>query len=237
MSELAEMQKRTAPETVSVQNEHLQTVVSSADGAKVLKDIDSAITEYENDTQTKEKTFLGNLAKILGAKKYGSNSQYATFEAVSGKVFTIRLANHNTKVSTFDNHEENEGVSIVVTAQENNGVTNDGEAHIVEFFYDAIKLRKADGKPLVEILKSIKRTLYSGEYKDNTGLAQREEVNIPEFLRTSDGTVYGWSANGKIYLTPKGINPNTPVACQFNDSACCIFLIIAAIIGFTAARV
>ena len=46
---LAEMHKqKKAPETVSVQDEHLQTVVSSADGAKVLKDLDSAITEYEN---------------------------------------------------------------------------------------------------------------------------------------------------------------------------------------------
>ena len=39
--------KRTAPETASVQQEHQPTVVSSADGAKVLKDLDSAITEYE----------------------------------------------------------------------------------------------------------------------------------------------------------------------------------------------
>ena len=38
---------RTAPETASVQQEHQPTVVSSADGAKVLKDLDSAITEYE----------------------------------------------------------------------------------------------------------------------------------------------------------------------------------------------
>ena len=187
MSELAEMQKRTAPETASVQEEHQPTVVSSADGAKVLKDLDSAIKEYENKSNH-PKTLLGDIAKVLGAKKHGSNSQYATFEAVNGRVFTIRLANHNAKVSTFDNHEEDEGISIVVTAQENNGVTNDGEAHVVEFFYDAIKLRKADGKPLVEILKSIKQALYSGEYKDNTGLAQREEVNIPEFHRVFHGS-------------------------------------------------
>ena len=188
MAELAEMQKRTAPETVSVQDEHLQTVVSSADGAKVLKDLDNAINEYEKDIKTKEKTFLGRLAEVLNAKKHGSNSQYATFEAVNGKVFTIRLANHNAKVSTFDNHDENEGISIVVTAQDNNGVTNDGNAHLVEFFYDAIKLRKADGKPLVEILKSIKQALYSGEYKDNTGLAVREEVNIPEMMTVFHGS-------------------------------------------------
>jgi hypothetical protein len=78
--------KRKAPETVSVQDEHLQTVISSADGAKVLKDLDSAITEYENDTHTKEKTFLGRLAKILGATKHGSNSQYATFETMNGNI-------------------------------------------------------------------------------------------------------------------------------------------------------
>jgi hypothetical protein len=169
--------KRKAPETVSVQDEHLQTVVSSADGAKVLKDLDSAITEYENDTHTKEKTFLGRLAKILGATKHGSNSQYATFETMNGNIVTIRLSNHNARVSTFDNHNEQEGISIIVTAQDNNGVDNDGTAHVVEFFYDAIKLRKADGKPLVEILKSIKQSLYSGVYKDTTGLAEREEVN------------------------------------------------------------
>ena len=169
-------EKETAPETASVQEEHQPTVVSSADGAKVLKDLDSAIKEYENKSSY-PKTLMGDIAKLLNAKKHGSNSQYATFEAMNGKVFTIRLANHNATVSTFDNHNEDEGISIVVTAQENDGITNDGKAHIVEFFYDAIKLRKADGKPLVEILKSIKQALYSGEYKDNTGLADVQEVN------------------------------------------------------------
>ena len=179
--------KERALETVSVQNEHLQTVVSSADGAKVLKDLDTAIAEYENDTRTKEKTFLGNLARVLGAKKHGSNSQYAAFEAMNGKVVTIRLSNHNAKTSTFDNHGESEGISIVVTAQDNKGITNDGDAHLVEFYYDAIKLRKADGKPLAEILKSIKQALYSGEYHDTTGLAERQEVN--ELFRKGEGAI------------------------------------------------
>ena len=31
------------------------------------------------------------------------------------------------------------------------------------------------------------------------------------FLRTPDGTVYGWTVGGRIYLTPAGVNPNTPV--------------------------
>ena len=67
-------------------------------------------------------------------------------------MFTIRFANHNAKVSNFDDHGETEGISIVVTTQDNNGINNDSNAHVIEFFYDAIKLRKADDKPLVEIL-------------------------------------------------------------------------------------
>lgn len=42
----------------------------------------------------------------MGAKQEGSNSQYATFETKNGRIVTIRLANHNAKVSTFDNRSE-----------------------------------------------------------------------------------------------------------------------------------
>ena len=230
--------RKSAPETASVQQEHQPTVVSSADGAKVLKDLDSAITEYENKS-SHPKTLLGDIAKVLNAKKRGSNSQYATFEAVNGKVFTIRLANHNAKTSTFDNHNEDEGISIVVTAQDNTGITNNGNAHLVEFFYDAIKLRKADGKPLVEILKSIKQALYSGEYVDTTGLAEREEVNLSDaeyqivyhgsgakfdrfdhsFMGTGEGAqAYGWGTYvtqvegiGKTYAEQISYNNNEPL--------------------------
>ena len=180
-----------ALETVSSQNEYQQTVVSSASGAKIINNLDNLAKSLENEPKTKEKTFLGALAKALDAKKHGSNSQYATFEAKNGTVVTIRLANHNAATSTFDNHEENDGISIVVSARENNGITNDGKAHVTEFYYDAIKLRKADGKPLVDIVKSIKQSLYSGEYKDTTGLAQREEVNakdVPEFMTVYHGS-------------------------------------------------
>ena len=213
MSELAEMQKRTAPETASVQKEHQPTVVSSADkrkksletalqedetsfkgtaissdnGTKVLKNIDKAIEEYENKgNQTK--TFIGDLANALDIDAKDKSSKYETFEAKNGKVFIIRISNHNATVSNFDNRGEGNGISIVVSRADNAGITNDGDAHLVEFFYSDKKLKTAEGKPLVEILKSIKQALYSGEYKDNTGLAQREEVNIPEFHRVFHGS-------------------------------------------------
>lgn len=148
---------------------------------KLVKGLDKLITKYgEKSSQTK--TFLGDIARELRATNHGSNSQYATFDIVNGKIVTIRLADHNAKVSTIDNHDEEEGISIVVSAKGNLGIANDGKAHVVEFFYDAIKLRKADNKPLFEILKSIKQSLYSGEFKDNTGLAEKDEANRIEDL-------------------------------------------------------
>lgn len=182
MRELAE--NANALETASVQNGHQPTVVSSASGAKVIKEIDNLIKELQN-VSNYPKTILGDIAKALGAKKHGSNSQYATFEAKNGVIVTIRLANHNAATSTFDNHGEDNGISIVISARDNTGMNNDGRAHVTEYYYDAIRLRKAEGKPLAEIVKSIKQSLYSGEYKDTTGLAQVEEVNpenVPELM-------------------------------------------------------
>ena len=170
--------KKKAPETDSVPDEELQrTAISSANGAKILKNLDDLIDRYEKNQETKEKTFLGTVAAALGINMPDKSSKYATFEAMNGKVFSLRLSNHNAKVSNFDNYGESEGISIVISSQKNKGAVNDGNAHVVEFFYNAIKLRRADGKPLVEILKSIKQALYSGEYMDTTGLADVKEAN------------------------------------------------------------
>lgn len=205
--------KKSASETASPDNQDHHTVVSSADGAKVQNDLDNLVKEYENSKGNKPNTFIGDVSKALGAKRQGSASEYASFETKSGKIVTIRLSNHNAKVSTFDIHNEADGISIVVTPKENNGIANDGNAHVTEFYYNAIKLRRADGKPLVEILKSIKQSLYSGEYNDTTGLAEVQEVNVPTGSngQTEGSTVYGWTVGGKIFLTKDGINPNTPI--------------------------
>lgn len=190
------------------------TVISSIDGAKILRNLDNAIDDYQNVGDKGTKTFLGDLASALGSSDKDKSSQYATFETKNGQVVTIRESNHNATVSNFDNVGESNGISIVISRKPNKGITNDGDAHIVEFFYPDKALNKADGKPLVEILKSIKQSLYSGEYKDTTGLAQREEVNAKEsveFLREPDGTVYGATVGGKIYLNRERLNPNTPI--------------------------
>ncbi len=117
------------------------------------------------------------MAKALGAKRLGSGSEYATFETKNGLVVTIRLSNHNAHVSHFDYNGRDNGISIVISPKPNEKLKNDGNAHITEFYYNAIKLRRADGKPLSEIVRSIKQALYSGEFKDTTGIAERQEVN------------------------------------------------------------
>jgi predicted nucleotidyltransferase len=190
------------------------TVISSIDGAKILNNLDKAIDRYNENPDNRPSTFIGDLASALGSSDKDKSSQYATFETKNGQVVTIRVSNHNATVSNFDNAGESNGISIVISRKPNEGITNDGDAHIVEFFYPDKALNKADGKPLVEILKSIKQSLYSGEYKDTTGLAQREEVNAKEsveFLREPDGTVYGATVGGKIYLNQEHLNPNTPI--------------------------
>ncbi|MEE0903507.1 MAG: methyltransferase domain-containing protein, partial [Prevotellamassilia sp.] len=180
--------KKRALETVSAASDrqHHQTVVSSADGAKVLNNLDKLVSDYEENEKTHEKTFIGTVANALGAQRKGSKSEYATFETKNGRVVTIRLADHNATVSNFDRRGELDGISIVVSPKKSAGVTNDGEAHVVEYYYDAIKLRRADGKSLAAIVRSIKQALYSGEFKDTTGLAERQEVNARE-LRQSVG--------------------------------------------------
>lgn len=189
-------QKR-ALETASLGNvPRSLTVVSSAAGANVLNNIENLAKEFEKSA-TQPKTFIGDVAKALGASRFGSGSEYATFETKNGNIVTIRLANHNAHVSGFDHNDKDNGISIVISPKPNEGITNDGNAHITEFYYDSIKLRRAEGKPLAEIVRSIKQALYSGEFKDTTGLAERQEVNGEDVIRyqssseNSDKTLAG----------------------------------------------
>ena len=206
--------KKRALETASLSDgsERSLTVVSSADGAKVLINLDKAIQTLES-SPTQPKTFVGDIANSLGAQRKGSKSEYATFETKNGRVVTIRLADHNATVSNFDRRGELDGISIVVSPKKSAGVTNDGEAHVVEYYYDAIKLRRADGKPLADIVRSIKQALYSGEFEDTTGLAERQEVNTDKvrFFRTPDGHAYGFTKDGKIYIDPRIATAETPI--------------------------
>ena len=185
---------------------------SSLDTAKVQQKIDTTKRKFENQSIRSIKNPIALLANAVELRQSGS-SYYGTFKSENGNVFTLRLSNHNATVSNFDNESEAEGVSIVISAHPTSGIHNDGAAHVVEYFYRKKDLWNAYGNPLADILGGISHLLRTGEYTDQTGLAIRQEVNTPEGepLSTPDGTVYGYAQGGTIYLTPEGLNPNTPI--------------------------
>ena len=172
-----EAKRKRALETASLgANPRSLTAISSADGVKVLKNLDNLVKNLEN-SPTQPKTFIGEMAEALGIDMKDKSSKYATFECKNGNIVTIRVSDHNATASNLDTNGQSDAISVVITNKDNKGVVNDGDAHIVEFYYNAIKLRKAEGKPLADIANSIKQALYSGEFKDTTGLAEKQEVN------------------------------------------------------------
>ena len=173
---LSAKQKR-ALETATMADESTNkaTVVSSADGAKVQNNLEVLADNYEK-RPNKTRGFITDLSRSLGLEQHEA-SQYGTFVTENGKTFTIRVSNHNARVSFFDKNGENDGISIVISNHKNKGLLNDGNAHIIEFFYSKQSLQRADSKPLSDIISSVSETLYSGEFKDTTGLVERQEVN------------------------------------------------------------
>lgn len=220
---LSAKQKR-ALETVTIADESTNnaTAISSADGAKIQKNLESLAEGYSNHSN-KSKGFITDLSQSLNLEQHEA-SHYGTFVTENGKTVTIRVSNHNARVSNFDRNGEIDGISIVISSHGNKGLNNDGNAHNVEFFYSKQSLERSEGKPLADIIRSVSTALKNGEFKDNTGLAQRQEVNeqtIREhrvyhgsgvrFFRTSNGEAYGFTVGGKIYIDPRIATAETPI--------------------------
>lgn len=202
--------------------------------AKVQKNLEDAKEKYKKYGISTENA-ITDISKALGARNTGT-SNYITIEAKNGTIFTLRLSNHNATVANFDNNGETSGISIVISRHDNKGITNNGDAHIVEFFYSDKSLNKADGTPIADIIGALEQTMYSGEYTDPTGLAQRQEVNIPAELQSAEfsirqtpapkNTGIGYKVfyrgkDGKLY-PPMVANPNgadTPIGVWLNADA------------------
>lgn len=226
-------------ETATWREDNLHTKnaadVSSLDDAKVRQKIDISKQKLENQSTKSIKNPVSFISDILELRQTGS-SYYGTFKLQDGSFITLRLSNHNATVSNFDNEEEAEGVSIVISAHPSEGIRNDGTAHIVEYFYRKKDLWNAYGTPLADILGDISELLRTGEYKDTTGLAQRQEVNIPAELQSAEfsirqtpapkNTGIGYKVfyrgkDGKLY-PPMVANPNgadTPIGVWLNADA------------------
>ena len=129
--------------TIAAEATNNATVISSADGAKIQNNLVTLATNYEK-IANKTRGFITDLSHALGLKRHES-SQYGTFETPDGKRITIRVSNHNARVSNFDKNNESEGISIVISSHKNKGLHNDGNAHIIEYSYTkrALETQKA----------------------------------------------------------------------------------------------
>ena len=202
--------KETSLETVTPPTSRDNVSVVSSDAvAKIQNNLDATKEIYEK-APNKTRGFITDVSKALGLKQHEA-SQYGTFRTKDGREFTIRISNHNARISLFDKNGEQEGISIVISGLRNKGLLNDGNAHVVEVFYPKKALEHAEGKPLVDIIDSIKNTLETGVYEDKTGLGKKQEVNSVREFRGKDGEVYGFVVDGKIYLDTKKMKPETPL--------------------------
>ena len=220
--------------TIAEQSTNNATVVSSADGAKVQNNLEILADNYEK-RPNKTRGFITDLSKSLGLVQHEA-SQYGTFETRNGKLVTIRVSNHNARVSFFDENGEENGISIVISSHKNKGMLNDGKAHLVEYFYPKQSIERSESKPLADIVKCVSNALDSGKFDDTTGIAQRQEVNMPNSdenvlysLRQKPepekkGTgykVFVLGKDGKLY-PPMVANPNgaaTPVGVWLDADA------------------
>lgn len=153
------------------------TVILFTDTANIRNNLETLASDYEKINNPSNKNVISELGRALNATHKGSGSQYVTIEAKNGNIVTIRLAGHNVSVERMDNAGRDNAISIVISRKSNEGVQGEGKAHVVEYFYPDKSIRKAGGEAIASIARSLQQALYSGEYKDTTGLAEVEEVN------------------------------------------------------------
>lgn len=177
--------------TIADDSTNKATGISNA-YAKVQTNLENLARVYAEKATNKTRGFITDLSRALNLTQHEA-SNYGTFALPNGKTLAIRISNHNALVSNFDKNNENNGISIVISSHRNKRLNNDGKAHIVEYFYHRRAIENATGKPLAEILESIKDAINSGEFKDTTGLAEREEVN--EYIIREQRVYHGSGAD------------------------------------------
>ena len=194
------------------------SVVPFADAAKIRENLETVKRKYENIQKVSGDSAISDLGSALGASRHGSSSQYVTIEAKNGNEVTIRLSDHNASVERMDNAGKDNAISIVISRKGNKGIQGTGKARMVEYYYSDKKLRQAGGKAVAAIARSLQQTLYSGEFKDTTGLADVDVKNADmkitgkvKFFRTPQGEAYGFTVGGKIYLDPRIAKADTPI--------------------------
>ena len=123
---------------------------------------------YKNTTDSKG--FISDLSNILGLTRGSTGSGYGSFETPNGKVFTIRVSNHNINAANVGD-EPVESIVIKTKRSPNRFHAEDGK-FANEYVYFKEDIRKAPAGTLSAIAESISDLLDTGEYHDKTGLAK-----------------------------------------------------------------
>ena len=123
---------------------------------------------YKNTTDSKG--FISDLSNSLGLTRGKTGSGYGSFETPDGKVFTIRVSNHNINAANVGD-EPVESIVIKTKRSPNRFHAEEGK-FANEYVYFKEDIRKAPTGTLSSIAESISELLDTGEYRDKTGLAK-----------------------------------------------------------------
>ena len=169
-----------------------------ADGAK-KSTIDSATIAFKDtdgkiivcNAKTLDKALRG--AKSIGATEFGNKSEtFAHAQTKKGYVVCPTISTYHSINDNCFVYAPKEAAQQQTTAT----LTNDTEAK-----------QKATEAVLAALSKAGIEVVRATDEEAKTLLSNSHATT----LRTPQGTIYGWSVNGKIYLTEAGINPDTPI--------------------------
>ena len=135
---------------------------------KVKEALANVAKTYKNTTDSKG--FISDLSNSLGLTRGSTGSGYGSFETPNGKVFTIRVSNHNINAANVGD-EPVESIVIKTKRSPNRFHAEDGK-FANEYVYFKEDIRKAPAGTLSAIAESISDLLDTGEYHDKTGLAK-----------------------------------------------------------------
>jgi N12 class adenine-specific DNA methylase len=146
--------------------EHAAKVQQKREKAK--ETLANVAKTYKNTTDSKG--FISDLSNSLGLTRGSTGSGYGSFETPNGKVFTIRVSNHNINAANVGD-EPVESIVIKTKRSPNRFHAEDGK-FANEYVYFKEDIRKAPAGTLSAIAESISDLLDTGEYHDKTGLAK-----------------------------------------------------------------
>ncbi len=152
--------------------EHAAKVLQKREKAKEA--LANVAKTYKNTTDSKG--FISDLRNSLGLTRSNTGSGYGSFETTNGKVFTIRVSNHNINAANVGN-EPVESIVIKTKRSPNRFYAEDGK-FANEYVYFKEDIRKAPAGTLSAIAESISELLDTGEYRDKTGLAKDNHSGI-----------------------------------------------------------